>query len=130
VGVPNTKLGMDIDDDKVAKASDRDTDKNVVRRATAVNDGAQRSCLALHEMKYQLVYVLLSAPGAYGFVALYFLSGVMTLAIWQRDAKKEAADILAGLDGVQRLSFGAVLERGSRVVCRGTAANERRSAGC
>ena len=53
----------------------------------------------------------------------------MTLAIWQRDAKKEAdasvavasknvssivaADILAGKDGVQRLSFGAVLERGS-----------------
>ena len=52
--------------------------------------GAWRSCLALHEMRCQLVYVLMSAPGAYVFVALYFLSGVMTLAIWQRDAKKEA----------------------------------------
>ena len=61
VGVPNTKLGMDIDDDKVANTSYRDTDKNVVRRATAVNDGPQRSCLAVHEMKCQLVYVLISA---------------------------------------------------------------------
>jgi hypothetical protein len=36
--------------------------------------GAWRSCLALHEMRCQLVYVLMSAPGAYVFVALYFFS--------------------------------------------------------
>jgi hypothetical protein len=33
-----------------------------------------------------------SAPGTYGFVALFVLSGVMELAIWQQDAKKEAGN--------------------------------------
>ena len=33
-----------------------------------------------------------SAPGTYGFVALCVRSGVMELAIWQQDAKKEAGN--------------------------------------
>jgi hypothetical protein len=31
--------------------------------------------------------------GAYSFVALYLLSGVMELVIWQRKAKKEAGNL-------------------------------------
>ena len=38
------------------------------------------------------LYAVTSAPGAYGFVALFVLSGVMELAIWQQDAKKEAGN--------------------------------------
>jgi hypothetical protein len=33
-----------------------------------------------------------TAPGAYGFIALFVLSGVMELALWQQDAKKEAGN--------------------------------------
>jgi hypothetical protein len=33
-----------------------------------------------------------SAPGAYGFVALHVLSGVVEFAIWQHDATKNADD--------------------------------------
>jgi hypothetical protein len=36
--------------------------------------GAWRSCLALHEMRCQLVHVLRSALGAYVFMALYCFS--------------------------------------------------------
>jgi hypothetical protein len=33
-----------------------------------------------------------TASGAYGFIALFVLSGVMELALWQQDAKKEAGN--------------------------------------
>merc|ERR1712151_748049 len=33
-----------------------------------------------------------TAPGTYGFAALFLLSGVMELAVWTQDAKKEPGD--------------------------------------
>ncbi|CAE8666622.1 unnamed protein product [Polarella glacialis] len=90
-----------------------------------------------------------SAPGSYGFAALFILSGVAELAIWKQDDKKEpgnfgdplrtgtelnngrmamiaalgivAADIFTGKDGMQQLGLGAIRERTSRVALRATA---------
>merc|ERR1711988_1822096 len=60
-------------------------------------------------------------PGSYGLAALFLLSGVMELAVWTQDPKKEvgdfgdpvglgiiSADLLTGKDGMQQLGLGAL----------------------